>query len=207
MKKFMVLMALLASQSVLSAPLALNEYSASVEGSIELLTNNGDQATLNSGVATIEVGRVNIFTSPIEYSMGGRNLTVKQGNNEFKFLIPFQYSKKSGSILIHRKEAKQLAHLAFEESKEFVKSYEETGIRSCDYEEMSLECTADAQGQTSCGNRIVTRSGRQKARYLVNEYNRNIKLMIAYASKKVLLQTEPQAGAEYEILEKLTSCR
>jgi hypothetical protein len=207
MKRLTVLIALLLTQSALGAPLALKEYSASVDGSIELMTNDGNPATLISGTATIEIGRVNIVTSPLEFAMGGRKLTVKQGTNEFKFLIPAKSSKKSGSILVHREDAKQLAHIAFEETKEIVKSYEQIGVIDCDYETLGTVCSVDAQGQSSCSSQMVSHSGSQKARYLMTEYTRNIKLMIMFASKKVLLQTEALPGSQYKILEELTSCR
>lgn len=207
MKKIIVLMALLVSHAAQSEPLGLEEYSASVVGSIELLTNNGEQVELKSGAAKVKVDDVSIFKSPIEYTMGGRKLTIIQENNEFDFLVPYKNSEKSRSILVHRKYAKQLAHLGIEETKEFIKSYEETGPRRCSYQEMSYECSGDAQGKTSCGNRLVSRSGSQKARYLVSEYNRTLKLMIAFASKKVLVQTEAQPVPEYKLLEELSSCR
>ena len=207
MKKLVVLALLLAFQVAQAKSLETNEYSASVEGSVELLDTNGNTGVLTSGPAIIDVGRVNILTSPIEFYNGARKLTIEQGNKKFKFMIPARYAEEEGQVMVHRDHAKQLSHIFIKETRKFVKTYEMRGTDSCHYSGYCMTCSLGADGKSSCGLEFSSScSGSQDVLYRVDDYLRNLQILIYTDSIGTPIQTEPVPEADKTILKELSSC-
>lgn len=207
MKKLVMLILLLTTQTTQASLEKLGRFEALAEGSIELTTTAETQKTLDSGPVIVEISRLNILTSPIEFAKGARQITVTKEGVDFNFTIPSQLLKQEGRVTIHRDQAQQSAHVSYIEDYKLIEFHEEESSKTCKYTGICYTCTLGTDGSSDCNYKHSSScSGTQRALYRNDKYLRNLKILIYTDTKASRIHTNNIQESKRTFIKNLSSC-